>query len=152
MIAALIMSAMIYGCSSDDRSPVEKANSLLKKRNLWAVEKVDSVFDYSDTYSCLCAAYNLQWAADSMLLSHQKNGTPFTAKEKKDAIGYSDTAYNLKLKAAKLTLQHDLSKDKKEFVGYSVLMADSLTGAIMRVYFDRDVTKISAIDRKISYE
>jgi len=148
IIATLMMSAAVLGgCSSDDRSPVEKANSLLRQRNLWAVEKLDSVFEYQDTHSCLCAAYNLQWIADSVLISHQRSGTPFSTPEKKDALDNSKMARDLKVKAAELTLKHDLSHDKKEFVGFSVLMADSLTGTVMRVFFDKDITKISAIDR-----
>lgn len=145
-------ASFIGGCISDNRSYVEKANDLLKQRNLCSVEKLDSVFEYKDVHSCMCAAHNLQWVADSMLLSHQRNGTQWSAKEKKDAIDYAYSVYNLKKESAKLTLKHDIAQDKKEFVGYSVLITDSLTGAIIKVYFDRDVTKISAIDRKISYE
>lgn len=149
-VALIISSAILSGCGFDDQSPVEKANNLLKQRNLCEVKQVDSVIDYNDTHSCLCAAYNLQWYADSVLINHQRNGTPFTASEKKDAIESAQTAYNLKIEAAKLTLKHDIAKDRKEFVGFSVIMADSLTGEVMRVFFDRDVTKITAIDR--SYE
>lgn len=147
-LSVLMIAALLIGCSSDSGSPVEKANRLLAQRNLMSAQQLDSVFGYKDTHSCLMAAYNLQWKADSILEAHQASHTLLTPEEKKEALDLGQTVYNLKLDAAKNKLQHELAKDKKEFLGYSAFMADSVTGAMMNVFFDKDVTKIAAIERK----
>lgn len=147
-LSVLMISAFSFGCSSDSGSPVDKANKLLAQRNMMSVQRLDSVFDYKDAHSCIMAAHNLQWKADSILDAHQANHTLLTPEEKKEALGLGQTIYNLRVDAANKTLKHRLANDKKEFLGFSAFMADSVTGAMMNVFFDKDVTKIAAIERK----
>ncbi len=148
---ALVVTIFFNSCILDDRSPIEKANELLKQRGLMTALQIDSIFDYNDSHSCLMAAYNLQWKADSILLVHQSNQSSFTSEEKKEALELSQTIYDLKVHAAKLTMEHKLAKDEETFVGYSVFISDSLTGETRCVYFDKDLKSIRAIDRSVSY-
>lgn len=144
----LLVSALFAGCSRDNRSPIEKANELLTQRGLMTVQHLDSVFGYKDAHNCMMAACNLQSKADSILDSHQANKTLLSAEDKKEASELSQTVYNLKVQAASNTLKHELAKDKKEFLGFSALIADSIKGTVVNVYFDKDITKIAATERK----
>lgn len=146
--AVLMIAALLFGCTSNNASPVDRANKLLAKRNLMTVQHLDSVFGYKDAHSCMMAAHNLQWKADSILEYHQSSHTLLTPDEKKEALELGQTVYNLKMETAKNELRHGLAKDKKVFLGYSVFIADSVTGSMMNVYFDKEVTKIAAIERK----
>ena len=148
--AALIMSGVfVVGCSSDNRTPIEKANELLSRRSLPMAFTLDSVFDYADAYNVKLAGYNLQWHADSVLMYHQQTRTAFELKEKEEALQMAKTAYELKTQAALMTLKHDIAQDRKEFVGFSTTMADSVSGSLMTIHFDKEVTNISAIDSEL---
>ena len=151
LLSIVLFTFLFSSCYVDKRPPVDKANELLKQRNLMNTQQIDSVFDYKDSHSCLMAAYNLQWEADSILLFHQDNKTLLSEAERKEALELGQLVYNLKIRAAKNTLKQELADEEKEFVGFSVCMADSLTGSIMTIYFNKDVTKITAIDRKLAY-
>lgn len=153
IVAALMMSvAVIIGCSPDRRTPTEKANALLKTRHLQTVMGLDSVRGYEDEHRLLMSANNLQWHADSIRLHHLSQKRLITKDEKKTVLEDAHIVYKLKVDAAGQRLQHQLEKKPETFVGYSVIMGDSVTGSVMTVYFDKDVTKIESIDRKVSYE
>ncbi len=145
---ALIVSAAFIICGCDNRSNVEKANALLSARHFQTVQSLDSVMGYNSEHSQLMAAYNLYWRSDSILNARKSSGTPLTSDERQKLLTDGDIAYKLKLNAAKDRFQRQLNKEAETLQGYSVVLADSTTGSVMTVYFDKDVKRIVSIDKK----
>lgn len=62
----LCLIALITGCSDND---IQKANSLLKSRslNLGEVERLDSIYDYQESFDCIIKANAIKSDVDSLL-------------------------------------------------------------------------------------
>ena len=58
----------------------------------------------------------------------------------------ADAVYSLKAGVAEIVLREGLKRTPKEFVGYQVLITDSLSGDIMRVVMNKKMNDI-AIDK-----
>ncbi len=63
----------------------------------------------------------------------------------------ADEAYKLERQAAEIELEEGLRQTPKEFIGFaSPMMADSVSNdTIYTIYFDKDVTKILSIEKKV---
>lgn len=148
ILLSLLLTIAFLVCGCDDRTPVERANELLKARHFQTVQSLDSVMGYSSVHSQLMAAYNLYWHTDSVLVAHKNSNTPLTRDEREELLADGDIAYKLKLNAAKDRLTRKLNKEPETLQGYSVVLADSTSGSVMTVYFDKDIKRIVSIDKK----
>lgn len=150
-VALCAASFMMTGC--DNRTPVEKANELVSKSsvNLSHFETLDSVMGYKQAFSCRMAANNMQREIDAIEWKHRTEKRLLNADERKRCLELSDEIYKLSIEAAKIEMKAGLEKKPKEFVGYaSPMMADSLSNdTIYTIYFDKDVTKIASVERKV---
>ena len=79
-----------------------------------------------------------------MLRACQANGTVYA--NKKELLNMADVVYSLKAGVAEIVLREGLKRTPKEFVGYQVLITDSLSGDIMRVVMNKKMNDI-AIDK-----
>ena len=144
-------SFMMAGC--DKKTPIEKANELVSKSGmkLSNFEKLDSVMGYQQAFSCRMSENNLQKAFYAILWKQRKEKRMLNADERKECLELADLMYKISLEAAKIELKAALEKKPKEFVGYaSPMMADSLSNdTIYTIYFDKDVTKILSVERKV---
>lgn len=150
-VALWTASFMMTGC--DDRTPAEKANELIAQSGMQfpKFEKLDSVMGYEQAFSCRMAANKLQRAIDAIEWKHRSEKRLLNDKERKECLELSNEIYKLSVEAARIELEAGLKKEPKEFVGYSSpMMADSLSNdTIYTIYFDKDVTKVASVERKV---
>lgn len=147
------MTALFVACSdSPQGTPTERATALVNQRSLspYPIERLDSVYGYDDVHRMRLAAYNLTWAADSIILNQRSQKRLLNAKERDEIQSLSRSILALKEGAAKTELQYNSERRKKELVGLRTAFADSITGGITVVYFDTNVTKITGVDRNLT--
>lgn len=140
VFAVLSLSA----CSpSSEVNPAERAAEIIET-NGWELpstfSQMDSVFGYPDAFNCEVTGAWVQWRADSMLIACQANGTVAENIEKLHALG--ETAFSLSKGVAKYNLQNELAHTPKEFVGYRVCLADSLSDDMFEVLMDKDMKRV----------
>lgn len=150
-VALCVASFMMTGC--DNRTPVEKANELIVQSGMQfpKFEKLDSVMGYEQAFSCRMAANNLQRTIDAIEWKHRNEKRLLNDSERKECLKLSNEIYKLSVEAARIELEARLGKKPKVFVGYaSPMMADSLSNdTIYTIYFDKNVTKVASVERKI---
>lgn len=149
LIALSLALVILSGCSKSSGDPAREANRLIRAKNLSlpVITSMDSVMDYPEAFSCLMASHNLQWNADSLLQVNIKNGT--VSQNKKELLEMGETVRNLREQAARLRLQGQMKNTPVEFVGYQVMVADSLSDDMFEVFLYEDMSKIAINKIKI---
>ena len=150
-VALSISALMMTGC--DNRTPVEKANELVEKSGLKLprFNQLDSVIGYQQAYSCRMASNNLHNSIETALWKSRTGKQQLGETGRKECLEMADEAQKLEMQAAKIELEEGLRRTPKEFIGYaSPMMADSVSNdTIYTVYFDKDVTKILSVKKKV---
>lgn len=141
LFALCLTTLVLIGCSKTPQNPAQRATELLAMKGISVphFSSMDSVMDYSDAFSCEMSAYLLQMNADSLLKVHIKNGT--VSQNKKDLIERGETVLHLIQSSAKMRLEKSLSQTPKEFVGYSVIIADSLSDDMIEILLEKDMKR-----------
>ena len=145
-LCVLATALCLSGCSSSSGDPAQRAAELIRAKGLSVASfaSMDSVMGYQDAFDCEMRALQTEWRADSMLRACQANGTVYA--NKKELLNMADAVYSLKAGVAEIVLREGLKRTPKEFVGYQVLITDSLSGDIMRVVMNKKMNDI-AIDK-----
>lgn len=152
----LCLIALITGCSDND---IQKANSLLKSRslNLGEVERLDSIYDYQESFDCIIKANAIKSDVDSLLkerisvLSEMKQKQMQHEMERR-AIQTKNTlenmiktAYEYETQANSIKFRKSLDGERPIFLGYCYKSKnDSCTYV---VYFNKEVSQILAIEK-----
>lgn len=152
----LCLIALITGCSDND---IQKANSLLKSRslNLGEVERLDSVYDYQESFDCIIKANTIKSDVDSLLkerisvLSEMKQKQMQHEMERR-AIQTKNTLENMiktaceyKIQASSIKFRKSLDGERPIFLGYCYKSKnDSCTYV---VYFNKEVSQILTVEK-----
>lgn len=141
LLAMCLTTLVLVGCSKTPQDPAQRANELLalKGINLPRFVSMDSVVDYPEAFSCDISACLFEMSNDSLLQAHIKNGT--VAQNRKDLLDRGETLFKLKQEVARIRLEKGLSQTPKEFVGYSVVIADSLSDEMIEVLLEKDMSR-----------
>lgn len=146
-----ISALMMTGC--DNRTPIEKANELVEKSGLKLAHfnQLDSVMGYQQAHSCRMAANNLHNSIETALWKSRTGKQKLGEAGRKECLEMADEAQKLETQAAEIELKEGLRQTPKEFIGFaSPMMADSVSNdTIYTIYFDKDVTKILSIKKKV---
>ena len=145
-LCVLATAVCLSRCSSSSGDPAQRAAELVRAKGLSVASfaAMDSVMGYQDAFDCEMRALQTEWRADSMLRACQANGT--VNANKRALLSMAETVYSLKKGVAEIVLRERLKRTPKEFVGYQVLITDSLSGDIMRVVMNKKMNDI-AIDK-----
>lgn len=140
-VCAAVVS--LSGCSSSSSDPAQRAAELIKAKgvDIPHFSTMDSVMGYPDAFACEMTAADTQWRADSLLRAYTKDGS--VAQHRDDLLTMGDVVFSLKKGAAKTELEAGLKKTPKEFVGYQVFIADSLSDDMVRVMMNKEMSKIA---------
>ena len=146
IIFALSLCAVVVslsGCSSSSSDPAQRAAELIKAKgvNIPHFSSMDSVMGYPDAFACEMTAADTQWRADSLLRAYTKDGS--VAQHRDDLLTMGDVVLSLRKGAAKTELEAGLKKTPKEFVGYQVFIADSLSDDMVRIMMNKEMSKIA---------
>lgn len=144
-----VAAVSLSGCSSSSGDPAERAAELIKSKGavLPPFSSMDSVMGYPEAFACEMTAIQTEWRADSMLRACKANGTVAANKERLLTMG--ETVYSLKKGASEIEMREGLKRTPKEFVGYEVLLADSLSDGMIRVIMDKDMKEVAISKIKI---
>lgn len=144
-----VAAVSLSGCSSSSGDPAERAAELIKSKGvvLPPFSSMDSVMGYPEAFACEMTAIQTEWRADSMLRVCKANGTVAANKERLLTMG--ETVYSLKKGASEIEMREGLKRTPKEFVGYEVLLADSLSDGMIRVIMDKDMKEVAISKIKI---
>ena len=142
-LCVLATAVCLSGCSSSSGDPAQRAAELIRAKGLSVASfaAMDSVMGYQDAFDCEMRALQTEWRADSMLRACQANGT--VNANKRALLSMAETVYSLKKGVAEIVLRERLKRTPKEFVGYQALIADSLSGDIMRVVMNKKMNDIA---------
>ena len=148
---ALIMLLFVSCAERPQGSPTERATALLSSKKLSSdpIITLDTVWGYDESHKLNIAAINLKWQADSIILNQRGQKRLLNPKEQQEIRSLASTIYALQKQSADEELKNRLQNKSIELVGFRYAFADSLTGRISIVYFDKEVTKITGIDRYI---
>ncbi len=150
-LAASLLSCVMTGC--DKQTPVEKANELVEKSGLKLphFNQLDSIIGYQQAYSCRMAANNLHNNIETALWKSRTGKQALGETGRKECLEMADEAAKLERQAAEIELGEGLRQTPKEFIGFaSPMIADSVSNdTIYTIYFDKDVTKILSIKKKV---
>lgn len=152
IIFALSLFAVVIslsGCSSSSSDPAQRAAELIKAKgvDIPHFSSMDSVMGYPDAFACEMTAIQTEWRADSALKACQANGT--VRQNIKELQSYGEVVYSLRKGAAKTALEEGLKRTPKEFVGYEVVIADSLSDDMLRVLMNKEMSEIAIEKIKI---
>lgn len=152
IIFALSLFAVVIslsGCSSSSSDPAQRAAELIKAKgvDIPHFSSMDSVMGYPDAFACEMTAIQTEWRADSALKACQANGT--VRQNIKELQSYGEVVYSLRMGAAKTALEEGLKRTPKEFVGYEVVIADSLSDDMLRVLMNKEMSEIAIEKIKI---
>lgn len=141
LLALCLTTLVLVGCSHPQQDPAQRATELLALKGVSVshFDSMDSVMDYSEAFSCEMAAHLLLMSIDSILKDHIRNGNIYI--DKKELMERNETAFHLRQTAAKIRLEKSLSQTPKEFVGYSILIADSLSDDMIEVLLEKDMKR-----------
>lgn len=141
LLAMCLTTLVLVGCSKTPQDPAQRATELLavKGITLPRFTSMDSVVDYPEAFSCDISAYLFEMSNDSLLQAHIKNGT--VAQNRKNLLERGETVVRLKETAARIRLEKGLSQTPKEFVGYSAVIADSLSDDMIEVLLEKDMKR-----------
>ena len=151
IILALIMLVFVSCTERPQGSPTERAIALLLSKKLSSdpIINLDTVWGYDEAHKLNIAAINLKWQADSIILNQRLQKRLLNPKEQQEIRSLASTIYALQKQSADEELKNRLQNKSLELVGFRYAFADSMTGRISIVYFDKEVTKITGIDRNI---
>lgn len=152
----LCLIALITGCSDND---IQKANSLLKSRslNFGEVERLDSIYDYQESFDCTIKANTIKSDIDSLLkkrisvlsemkqkqMQHEMERSAIQTKNTLENM--IKTAYEYEIQAALIKLRKSSDGERPIFLGYCYKSKnDSCTYV---VYFNKEVSQILAIEK-----
>lgn len=143
LLAMCLTTLVLAGCSKTPQDPAQRATELLavKGVTLPHFTSMDSVIDYPEAFSCDISAYLFEMSNDSLLQAHIKNGT--VSQNRKDLLDRAETVMKLKETAARIRLEKGLSHAPKEFVGYSIVIADSLSDDMIEVLMEKDMNRVA---------
>ena len=156
-ILMLCLAALIIGCSPTKE---EKANSLLQsvRADLTPVTKLDSLFDYPESFALRVKAEIISSDVDSLVKKNMAILSEMKAKNMREdmekvakqtletATNMLNTAKDYKQRAAGVELKKSFSKEEKSFLGYEHTSLNDSCKYI--VYFDKDITKIYCIKKE----
>lgn len=138
-LVACAAAASLTGCSSSSGDPAQRAAELIKAKGLDvpSFSSMDSVMGYPEAFACEMTALDTERRADSLLQANIKAGTVSANRRELETMG--EVVFSLKKGAAEIKLREGLARNPKVFVGYEVLIADSLSNDIIRVMLDKDM-------------
>lgn len=150
---------ILFVCCTKDK--VQCANDLLQaySNNYGSVTELDSVLGYQESFDMLTKAANIRHDADSIVkmqisiledMKHKgmtEEMYKLAEETKASAINMYNAAYEYDSRANFINFEKKSKGEHQIFLGYkSVNDNDSCT---YTVYFDKDITKIICIDKKL---
>lgn len=137
---ALCLSALVLsGCSKSPQDPAQRAKELLSLKGIPAPQfsRMDSLFGYSDVFKEQIEANLLEMRKDSLTKVYYREQS--LSEHRDDLLFLNNTVYKMRTNTAKTELTRRMEHAPKEFVGYSAVIADSLSDDMIEILLDKDM-------------
>lgn len=140
ILLALCLSALVLsGCSKSPQDPAQRAKDLLALKGISTPQfsRMDSLFGYSDVFKEHIEANLLEMRKDSLTKVYYREQS--LSEHRDDLLFLNNTVYKMRTNTAKTELTRRMGHTPKEFVGYSAVIADSLSDDMIEILLDKDM-------------